>query len=63
MTEILIQKSLIEQIFDDMFSNIEGRKEFDVQTIQKLRQLAICGDLKKVPQVTEAIKSASGGTL
>ena len=58
--EMPIQKSLIEQIFDEMFANIEGREEFDVQTVQKLKQLARSGDLKKAPQVMKAIKSASG---
>ena len=58
--ETPIQKSLAEQIFDELFANIEGREEFDAGTIQKLKQLAISGDLKKAPQVTKAIKPESG---
>lgn len=57
--ETVIQKSLIEQIFDEMFASIEGREEFDAPTIQKLKQLAVSGDLMKATQVTEAIKLAS----
>ncbi|NQE05923.1 hypothetical protein C5S32_08630 [ANME-1 cluster archaeon GoMg1] len=61
--ETIIQKSLVEQIFDEMFASIEEREEFDAQTIQKLKQLTVSGDLKKATQVTKAIKLASGGTL
>jgi len=35
--EITIEKSLVEQIFDEMFVQLEGRLEFDTTTIQKLR--------------------------
>jgi hypothetical protein len=58
--ETLIQKSLVEQILDEMFASIEGREEFDAQTIQTLKQLAVSGDLKKATQVTKAIKLAAG---
>ena len=61
--ETIIKKSLVEQIFNEMFASIEGREEFDEKTIQKLKQLAVSGDLKKAPRVTKAIKSALGGTL
>jgi hypothetical protein len=61
--ETIIQKSLVEQIFDEMFASIEGREEFDAQTLQKLKQLAVSGDLKKATQATKAIRLASGGTL
>ena len=62
--ETIIKKSLVEQIFDEMFASIEGREEFDEKTIQKLKQLAVSGDLKKAPKVvTKAIKSTLGGTL
>lgn len=58
MTEkITIHKSLLEQIFDEMFADIEGREEFDAQAIQHLKQLAISGDLMKAKKVTKAIKS------
>ena len=56
------QKSLVEQILDEMFTIIEGREEFDIPTIEKLKQLVINGNLTKAKQVAEAIKSASEGT-
>ena len=56
------QKSLVEQILDEMFTLIEGREEFDIPTIEKLKQLVISGNLTKAKQVVEAIKSASEGT-
>ena len=55
------QKSLVEQILDEMFTLIEGREEFDIPTIEKLKQLVISGDLTKAKQVAEALKSASEG--
>jgi len=58
--ESVIPKSLIAQILDEMFANIEGRKEFDARTIQKLKQLALSGYLNKATQVTKVIKLASG---
>jgi hypothetical protein len=56
------QKSLVEQILDEMFTIIEGREEFDIPTIEKLKQLVISGNLTKAKQVAETIKSASEGT-
>jgi hypothetical protein len=61
--ETPIQKSLVEQILDEMFANIEGREEFDVQMIQKLKQLAANDGLRKAPQVVKTIESPPGGTL
>jgi hypothetical protein len=55
-----IEKTLIGQVFDEMFTNIEGQEEFDAQMIKNLKQLAINGNLKKAAQITKAIKSASG---
>jgi len=62
MAEETVQKSLVEQILDDMFANIEQQEEFDADTVQRLKQLAASGNLKKAAQVIRAIKSASGGT-
>ena len=58
--EAPIQKTLIEQIFDEMFTNIERKKEFDEEIIKKLKQLAISGNLKKASHVIKVIRSASG---
>jgi len=54
------EKTLICQVFDEMFTNIEGREEFDDQIIENLKHLAKNGNLKKAAQITKAIKSASG---
>lgn len=62
MAEETVQKSLVEQILDDMFANIEQQEAFDPDTVQRLKQLAASGNLKKAAQVIRAIKSASGGT-
>jgi len=56
-----IEKSLLEQIFDEMFANIEGRKEFDTQTLGKLRGLAAKGGLNKFVEINEAIKPTPRG--
>jgi hypothetical protein len=57
--ETPIQKSLIEQIVDEMFVSLEARKEFGTQIVQELKQLAIRGELKKAPRVAKAIKVVS----
>jgi hypothetical protein len=57
MDESPIQKSLVEQILDEMFANIEPRKEFDSETVAKLKHLATTGDLQKPAQVIKVIKS------
>ncbi len=49
----------MEKIFDEMFEGIEGQEEFDLQTIQKLKQLAESDDLKKAAEVIKAIKQGS----
>jgi len=59
--ENFIQKSLLEQIIDEMFANIEGQKEFDAQTLGQLRGLAAKGDLNKFIEVNEAIKPTLRG--
>ena len=54
---IVVQKSLVEQILDNMFASIAQKEEFDVDTIRRLKKLAERGDLKKAPRVAEAVKS------
>jgi hypothetical protein len=61
MAERTVQKSLVEQILDDMFANIEELEEFDAELLQRLKQLAVSGNLKKASQIIRAIKAASGG--
>ncbi len=51
--------SLVQQIFDEMFSKIIGQEEFNSSIIEDLRQLAAKGDLKRPQKVAKAIKSMS----
>lgn len=60
--DIITQKSLVEQILDEMFITLEERDEFDTHTIQRLKELATSGNLNKVKKVAESIKSAPGRT-
>ena len=58
MTEnIESKKSLLDQVFDEMFEIINKQKEFDAETIENLKKLSCSGDLKKAPQVINVIKS------
>lgn len=60
--DIIIQKSLVEQILNEMFITLEGRDEFDTRIIQRLKELAVSGNLNKVKKVAESINSAPGET-
>jgi hypothetical protein len=51
-----VQKSLIEQILDEMFSKIEGVEEFDERTTQQLKQLASSGDFDKIEEIKKVIR-------
>jgi hypothetical protein len=62
MEERTVQKPLVGQIIDEMLASIEGQKEFDAGTIEKLRQLAASGGLKKPALVTAIMKSTSEST-
>lgn len=60
MTEqMAVEKSIAEQIFDEMFAVIEKRSEFDAQTVERLKALVARGDLGKAAEVIKAIESAS----
>ena len=51
-----LNKPLVEQIYDELFSNIKKHVEFSEETITELKQLASKGELKKHGKVIEAIK-------
>ena len=55
-----IEKPILEQILDEMFSKLEANADFAPEAIQMLRQLAVRGDLKKPAQVSKAIQAQSG---
>jgi hypothetical protein len=50
------KKPLVEQIYDELFDNIEKHAAFNEGTIKTLKQLAAKGELKKSGKVMEAIK-------
>ena len=50
------KKPLIEQIYDELFDNIETHNAFDEGTINTLKQMAVKGEMKKPAKVTGAIK-------
>ena len=56
-----IQKSLVEQIFDEMLTVLEGREEFNPQSVESIKRLAKNGDLK-TQKVIDGLKSAVEGT-
>ena len=61
MAERAVQKPLVEQILDEMFSNLEQLEEFDREALERLKELAGSGNLRRTPQVIQALKSTSGG--
>lgn len=51
-----LSKPLVEQIYDELFENIEKHDEFDEGTIKTLKKLAVKDELKKHGKVMKAIK-------
>ena len=60
MTDINPPKSILEQIFDEMFAEIETLEIFDAETIKKLKNLAAKDNLHKAAQVEKTLKSTPG---
>jgi hypothetical protein len=54
-----VEKPLLEQIMDELFQKISQKREFDEQTILKLKLLAETGDFRKSQSVSSAIKPVS----
>ena len=52
----LIEKSLVEQILENMFTKIEKKEEFDKGTTQKLKKLSADGELKKSDKVVDVLR-------
>lgn len=57
-----VQKPILQQILDTMFETLAKYDDFDPVTIEKLKQLAAAGNLKKAPLVTVAIRVKPEGT-
>jgi hypothetical protein len=49
------QKTLVQQIHEELFASIETLDAFGTQCIQQLRKLAEAGELKKPKKVTDVI--------
>ncbi len=61
MAQIEIEKSLLEQIFDEMLTSLEGQKEFDACSVEVIKRLTDSGNLK-TQKVIEGLKSVVGGS-
>jgi len=55
MAKEATKKSLVDQIMDAWFAELEGAKEFDALTIEGLKHLASSGTLKKPAQVKKVV--------
>jgi hypothetical protein len=53
-----IQQSITDQIYDEFLTLLQGHTEFDSEVIERLRQLALHGDLRRSQQVVKAIKAS-----
>jgi len=54
-----LQKSLVEQILDEMFATLGAQPDFEADTIADLKRLAAEGDLKKDAKVISALRPAT----
>jgi hypothetical protein len=59
MAQEMVNKSIVDQIMDAWFAELENTKEFDASTVERLKHLASRRTLKKPAQVTKAIKVVS----
>ena len=53
-------KSIIDRIYDEMFSLLNVDSNFDENSIQKLKDLASKGDLQKEKMVYETLRDIEG---
>lgn len=60
MAQTGIEKSLLEQIFDEMLTSLEGQAEFDTCSVEVIKRLVDGGNLK-TQKVIEGLKSVAGG--
>jgi len=51
--------SIVDDILDRMFAELEGRNEFDEETIKNLKELRTGGNLKKAARVRQAVEPKS----
>jgi len=55
-TSTEIQKSISEQILDELIARLREQEEFDESVVDKLQRLAQNGELKKSQQIVSAIR-------
>jgi len=55
-------KSIIDQIYDKMFSLLKVDDNFDENTVQKLKDLVIKGDFQNDKIVYKALREAGEGS-
>jgi len=54
--EDISKRSLLEQIYDELFANIEKHNEFDEGLTRTIKQLATNGELKKHQKVVDVLR-------
>jgi hypothetical protein len=59
--DVCAQKTLIQQIHEELLSSIVTLDAFDEQTLQSLTRLIEAGELKKPKKVAEAISQSAEG--
>ena len=65
MCEMVVEtprKSLVEKILEETFIQLETLEEFTLDSVQKLREVAKRGDLRKYQRIIEALKTNLGET-
>ena len=54
------QEPLLEQILDALFADLERSEDFDLETVEKLRQLGNSDSLDSAAQVSRALEPHTG---
>ncbi len=54
-----IRNPIVDDILDRMFAELEGRNEFDEETIKSLKELRTRSNLKKAARVRQAVEPKS----
>ncbi len=56
-----VPRSLIEQITDELASRLKDKDGFDADLIEKIKELADSGELKKRPKLVSLLKPEGEG--
>jgi hypothetical protein len=52
----VIQKSLVEQIYDELITRLDNKEGFDEELIQKIKDLSNSDELKKPAKLQSVLK-------